>query len=327
MATSEETRLRDALTTALQHHKEVLDTPFPGEVALTVMDHTDFCAFAHAEGDGVHLHVSTGTVHALDQFWDQVLHQTDILQRGGKLIADDPEALSQISLIWLLFHEMKHFGLGHFEDARCKTLIEAAPPQTLGLITIAVPALDPENTVTKDTTPYLLKCQEMEADHEAIELVLDAYSADNWLELRMRATCISAVMILIEKVDEDTAQPGKSHPKAATRLFQLLGHLIQLWQVPAQIKSQHAGRDAINPNDLPSDEEIATYQRQVIIPVFADALCLAKAAGATKAIADLQDQTSFFLDIANAQLGNTDAMVTLGAKEWVSLWAAAEACR
>ncbi|NSX56895.1 hypothetical protein [Parasulfitobacter algicola] len=324
MATPEETRLRDALSSALHHYEEVMNTPFPGQVVLSVIDHPEFCAFAHVEAGNVHLQASTGTVSALDQLWQQALQNTDILQCDGQPAAVDPQALTQVSLIWLLFHELEHFGLGHFEDTQSGPMIEAASPQTLGLITSAVPAFDPEN-VNAVPTSYLLKRQEMEADHEAIELVLEAYSADNWIELRSGAACISAVMILIEKTDEDTAQPGQSHPKAATRLFQLLGHLTQLWQVPAQIKAQLAGRDTVDSNGLPPDDEIAAYQRQVIIPVFADALCLAKTVGASNAVADLQDQVSFFQDIANVQLGRVETLVTPGAMEWAELVADAEA--
>ncbi|GAA6176975.1 hypothetical protein [Sulfitobacter pacificus] len=164
---------------------------------------------------------------------------------------------------------------------------------------------------------------ELQADHDAIELVLDAYSADEWQSLRARIICVAAMMMLIER--EDAALSGKpsgSHPKAATRIFQLLGHVMIMPLIPAQQIAIANGYDAIDPNDLPSDEEQSAFNHEVFIPAFFDAVNLARISGASSIRDDLGDYEDFFADVQIAQSGDVSTfsdLKTVGAREWANL--------
>ncbi|AUR08040.1 hypothetical protein [Phaeobacter inhibens] len=61
------------------------------------------------------------------------------------------------------------------------------------------------------------------------------------------------------------------------------------------------------------------FSSEVVLPVFRDAVALAKAAGAKSIISDLGSPEDFFSDIGRAKLGQWDELVTVGAKEWATL--------
>lgn len=135
-------------------------------------------------------------------------------------------------------------------------------------------------------------------------------------------------MILIDLEDRRLGVIGETHPRAATRIFQLLGHLSILSTVPAQVKAWEQGHNTINPNDLPPQDEIAAYTTTVVQPAFRDAALIAAAAGADEIAAELGDPTDFFADIDLALAkGATEpeGFKTIGAKEWADLYAINEA--
>lgn len=149
--------------------------------------------------------------------------------------------------------------------------------------------------------------------------MLSNYSRDGWADLRTKIASISAVMVLIGKHDTDNAIEHSTHPKAATRIFQLLGHVTEMWSLPAHAKAKVRGETAICEDDLPSDEEKRAFSKEVILPAFWDAVALAEVAGAKSIISDLGSPEDFFADVARAKLGQWDELVTVGAKEWAEL--------
>ncbi len=154
-------------------------------------------------------------------------------------------------------------------------------------------------------------------------MILGAYSSEGWDDLRWRAACIAAVIILIDREDRARGVVGTSHPRAATRMFQLLGHLTIMWSVPAQQKAWKAGRSDIDPADLPPQDEVAAYTEQVVHPVFRDAALLAAVAGVPEIAAELGDPADFFADIGLAhtkKASEPEGFRTIGAKEWAELY-------
>jgi hypothetical protein len=149
--------------------------------------------------------------------------------------------------------------------------------------------------------------------------LLDAYSQDGWDIIRARTAAISAVMVLIEREDGKRDHELSTHPKAATRIFQLLGHVTEMWTLPAHMKAQQSGDNQIDPQDLPSDEEIQAFSKEVVLPAYWDAVALAETADAESIIADLGSPEDFFADITRAKLGQWDELVTVGAREWAEL--------
>ncbi|MEP3946143.1 hypothetical protein [Ascidiaceihabitans sp.] len=117
------------------------------------------------------------------------------------------------------------------------------------------------------------------------------------------------MMVLIENIDSNNPNPSETHPKAATRIFQLLGHVGGMWSIGA----------SLNSDNLPDAERIQMFAKEVILPTYFDAVEMAKSAEATNLIHDLGDPEIFFADMAHAKLGHWDQLQTVGAKEWAAL--------
>lgn len=215
------------------------------------------------------------------------------------------------SLVWMIYHELNHAVLGHFK------LLNGMP--TLHLVTQYqngnVPIGDLPQSLWRKVRPSL----ELQADHDAIELMLDAYSIEKWSYLRVKIASIAVVMVLIERHDEKEQIEHSTHPKAATRIFQLLAHVTEMWSLPAHAKAKARGETTICEYDLPSDAEKQKFSKEVILPAFWDAVALAAAAKAKSIISDLGSPEDFFADIGRAKLGQWDELVTAGAIEWAEL--------
>ena len=212
---------------------------------------------------------------------------------------------------WVVAHEVQHASLGHFE------LQEGLPIFHL-IARTAVSELRDLN-LCQFSWNKAARCLELQADHNALELMLGAYSSERWNELREKIASISVVMVLIELADVENNIRHSTHPKAATRIFQLLGHVTEMWSIPAHTKAKKEGDKVIYPDDLPSEEEKQAFSREVILPAYWDAVALAKSADARGIIADLGSPEDFFADIARAKLGQWRDLATVGAKEWGEL--------
>lgn len=217
---------------------------------------------------------------------------------------------------------MAHFELGHFGVVARSYLTETAHAHQFALVSHAQSTHNPFDFLDSGDGLNVGPCLELQADHEAIEILFDAYSRDGWDIIRTNAAAISGMMVLIEREDAKQDHELSSHPKAATRIFQLLGHVMDMPMIPAHMKVKNAGKNQINPDDLPSDEEQGAFNQQVVIPAFFDAVHLARIADAGTIISDLGDTADFFRDIQIAKLGNADGFVNLktaGARQWAEL--------
>lgn len=315
-------RIREALETALIHIEEVMGEEPPVRPTLSVVEDSDFWALAEMSDNGLHLRISTGTAERVHALWTAALRETSVLGDDGP-ITDDVAFLTRVSLMWLILHEIAHGELGHFAFLGDIGISETDAPRALGLVSrVSESSAAPIAGFDGIERLQAEHCLELQADHEAGEYVLEAWSPDEWDSLRVRSACIMAVMILIEKADVDSAVVSPTHPKAATRIFQLLGHLAMLWTVPAQIKAHEEGLSEIRPEDLPSDEVVQDYQNKVILPAFADAAKLAAVLNAYTVLSDLSEPENFFADITTAQLGSSESeseFRTPGGKEWFRL--------
>jgi|GEM_PF-3351428 len=206
-----------------------------------------------------------------------------------------------LSLDWIVQHERHHAELGHFE------LLEGVP--ALNLVSRAAKPMRPLSGIPQSEWSDVSPCLELQADHEAIEMILGSFDVSDWSGLRVLAASIAAVMVLIEKADEDLDGQHSTHPKAATRIFQLLGHISEMWAIKHQLSEQ----------DLPSSDQIQSFSKDVILPAYFDAVALAKAAEAKNIASDLGEADVFFADIARAKLGDWEALQTVGAREWARL--------
>lgn len=315
---SKSDQIHAALTTALKQVEELMGQPFSKPPKLTVIEHPDFWALAELRGSEFRIRVSTGVVTAISGLWADALTNKTLCNDDGIQITADIGHLTHVSLVWLLLHEMEHLSLGHFAFTGKMCLTETAQARDFSLVSRA----DTKPSFPNSIDPNLIEqCLELQADHDAMEMLLDSYSPDEWDELRVRAACISVVMVLIERADSKQGIVHSSHPKAATRIFQLLGHISEMWSHPARAISLQSGV-ALNPDHLPSDSEKKAFVHEVIRPAFFDAVKIAQTAKADSIRADLGDQESFFQDVLIAKVSDPatfGTLKTVGAKEWAKL--------
>ncbi len=307
----------DAMSAALGQYEETMGEPFPTMPKLEMPDDPEFWASVTIEGTECVIAASTGLIVTITDFWQRVFADNRA-EDGIPGTADD---LIHTSLVWLLLHELHHYQMGHFAFTGKFCLTEAKDPNSFGVVSRASNARPSvlEHIVDEDL-PKVEPCLEMQADHDAIEMVLDAYSSNGWEIIRARTAAISAMMMLIEREDAKRGHDLSSHPKAATRIFQVLGHVIQMPMIEEMIARQHPDL-GIGPH-IPSEEEQSALNRKVVTPAFLDAVHLADLADAASIAQDLGTSQSFFQDIQIAHLADVDkfdGLATAGAQQWVEL--------
>ena len=202
---------------------------------------------------------------------------------------------------WITLHERAHLELGHFP------ILEGIP--TFNLISKSGKSQVQKTDLPRELWDKVERCLELQADHEATEEMLGNVDEVSWAELRVTIASIAAVMVLIEKADAENSNPSETHPKAATRIFQLLGHVSDMWSLGASLST----------DDLPDAERIQAFAKEVILPAYFDSVEMAKSADAASFVDDLGDPETFFADITHAKLGNWNQLQTVGAKEWAEL--------
>ncbi|WP_417261442.1 hypothetical protein [Celeribacter sp.] len=266
---------------------------------------TDFVATIEPKGNGYVLSLSSGLAEKSSQLWAEVFTNVGLLENVFAKAFLNADQMTQASLVWLILHEFHHIDLKHFELARSFDVAQrsraGSPQKFLNISRL---------------------CLEMQADHEATEMLLGAYSPDNWQDLREKVLAISGMMMLIELEDSQNGAKGRTHPKAATRIFQLLGHLAEMPLVQAQII-----QDA---SLIPSQDELQAFAHDVTIPCFFDAIELAQIARAVSIADDLGTLEDFFKDLEIAKLRDPSrykGLKTQGAQEWAKLWPYNEALK
>ncbi len=208
---------------------------------------------------------------------------------------------TKLSTKWIALHERAHIELGHF------SILEGVP--TFNLISKSGKSQVQEPDLPRELWDKVERCLELQADHEALEEMLGNMDEVDWAELRVTIASIVYVMVLIEKIDSGNPNPSETHPKAATRIFQLLGHVSEMWSIGA----------SLNSDNLPQTERIRAFSKEVILPAYFAAIEMAQSAEATSFVDDLGDPEIFFADIAHAKLGHWDQLQTVGAQEWAEL--------
>ncbi|MEO1476465.1 MAG: hypothetical protein AAFS13_08790, partial [Pseudomonadota bacterium] len=263
-------RLKDALATALDRYAEMMGEPFKTEPKLETVPDEAVWAVVQPDGTGCTITATEGIATALRDLWSEALDQQALLRDRDTRPANDPDELTAVSLSWLMHHEMEHFGLGHLGLVGARGFTETNHPNARALIARSSAPLATATDLGFDTEDMsaISRCLELQADHDAIGMITGPYSNEGWPELRSRVASIFAVMILIDREDRKRGEVGHTHPRAATRIFQLLGHMAIFWSVPAQKIAWEAGRTKIDPADLPPEAEIEAFKTEVVHPAF-----------------------------------------------------------
>lgn len=309
-----DTLLEQALQTALAQYAETMGELFPTTPSLCNVDDPAFWASAEMNGSDFHIRVSTGVVEQVVGFWTSAFSDQEFLASFGRAIKANAADMAHISLVWLMLHELHHFQMGHFDHPKRSPTREGGGEDQFALVRRAKMTEERRSNSPKVSSCDAAACLEMQADHDATEMLLDAYSSEEWLSLRARVTAVSAMMVLIERADSAQHSHVSTHPKAATRIFQLLGHLIDMPMVRAHCGSADT--------QLPSSEEQEQFAAQVVVPSFFDAKALARVASARPISDDLGSATDFFHDVKCAKLKGATGdsqLVTAGARQWSEL--------
>lgn len=312
-----------ALESALARYDKRVDAHFSVTPELEVVEDEDFWAIALPRDDGFLIKVSAG-------IFDQV---ADLLQCVKSLSDAAPAELRtnivnldwalEIALQWLMMHELHHFQMKHLELVGSAGLAETSAAVGLGLTKreASKPSL-----FLKLQAPHRTRarpCMELQADQDSTEIVLGAYHRESWELIRFFAACISMVMVLVEREEQRlSGSVGDTHPRAATRIFQLLGYVAEMWTEPARKRSMLEGHEGINPNYLPSENEALDFQDQVVARIYDDARLIAIAAKAETITSDLADRDAFLGDletIFTSKGYEIEMFATAGAREWCEL--------
>ena len=261
------------------------------ECCLQIVVNKDF----FATFDGRVLSVSSGLVERLDDW--------------RRLVSDEYDL--RFTYTWLFLHELSHFTLRHFGFADVACLVQRAShtPNPMALLPPELRAL-------------AHPCLEMQADHEATDFLLGTYATIDWQGLRPKVLAASGMMVLIELEDVKNGAKGRTHPKAATRIFQLIGHLAEMPLIRAQLNQ--------DTSLIPPADDLLAFAHEVTIPCFFDAIQLAQAAGAASIADDLGSPEDFFNDLEIVKLGDPSRygeLKTQGAQEWAKLWPVNEALK
>ena len=277
---------------------------------LTSIKSHEFVALARADVDGMEVLVSEGVMSAVTALWHDAMALSDGLDEQLQLNVGDVEQAIEASLVFLMLHELHHGMIGHLELIGPTGISETKLPDGLGLTRRASSKPSKLAGYSKEQTLAIHRCIELQADHDALEILLGHYAPDRGDLIRYYMATAMAVMILIDQQDQ-ALDDERTHPKSATRIFQLFGSLATLWQPRA--KSDW---------EAPDTDEIMEFHAQVVAPAISDAIILASAAGIMPIVNSLQDADSLFDDMRMLQEADKHDLSTLnteGAREYAEL--------
>ena len=313
------------LARSLARYEERVGQSFSVPTSIRCVSDGTFWASARGDKRQLTLSVSTGALDRIHTVWNRALHVSSSLPSASvrriALLGHESHAV-ETSVAWLIQHELNHHAIGHFDLIDGAGLAEGVSPYGLGIVERARRAQSSLSAFTPKEMSELHQCLELQTDHDATEIVLGAYSAENWPLFRYYAICILVVIFIIEAEERQSSDPLRYHPYAATRLFMLIAHLVELPTIPG-IKRAHAeGLDHLPKSYLPTADEMGAYRSEVVKPVMAASQIIAEACGIPEAWDDLGTADAFFADIDAILIHHADkpeAFQTQGAKQWAEL--------
>lgn len=322
MGNNYQKRLENCLARAVQLFEQNLGFAPQSRVDLQISAGADFAVSVAEDGEHFVLSVTQGTVDEIDRIWD-LLWETPVLTIGegferlafdGQKI-DGFENLADLSLTWLLLHELMHAEMDHLAFAPEARLVE-----------VGLPVIERERDVPagldEGDLPLIDKCFELQADCEATDVFLGLYDQNCWDDLRVQAVCIFVVMALIERENVHLGNQGVTHPKAGTRFITLMGHLFQMWLYPNATLDTSSGDTIIKTPELPDEEEFNAYSHAVLTPLVGDAAFVAGYCEAHAFLKDIGGAGELFQDVFAAQYAEEltpETFFTEAGREWLQL--------
>ncbi|XWN32105.1 MAG: hypothetical protein ROR55_03030 [Devosia sp.] len=316
-----EDRLETAFAAALKQHEQELGEPLPNPPTLEMEATEEFSARVVPIGDGTVVRISTGTVDHLDALWSRGLDDPKLLAEGDIPEGYAADELTDVSLAWLVLHELMHVKLGHVALAGAAGLSDPVTEEGLDILSFAKQTDLAFPTLPADERKKVRPCLEMQADNDATDLLFGVYADDAHQALRLKCASIVAVMALIEV---QTVKAGQSvhYPLAGTRFFQTLGHLYQMWMFPLAAFDEDGETRVMRIERQVDEAEYDAFIAEVLVPVVSDATILARASGADAFADVLGGEMNLLRDLLTVQLAedmDTAELLTEAAKEWCEL--------
>lgn len=321
--TDQEARLRHALAAALERYDDRVGEAFPHEVDLLINPSDAFLALVRPSKTGTIIETTTTVVARIEEAWAATLELSNALPSESQIaMLGDHDHVVDIALRWLMQHELNHVAVGHFKLSAGAGIVEGGGLTQFALATQKQRAASPLDQLDPADQKLAPLCLELQADHDATEIVLGAYFNENHALFRYYAICVALVIFVIERIDREQGNQGISHPKASTRLFMLLAYLVELPYIPAYKRAAREGLEQMPEKYLPDDAEVQQYSKAVVGPVFAACEIIAEAVELPNILEELGGTEAFFADIQKVVLGGHGDIAefeTECAKQWAAL--------
>lgn len=319
----QEARLRDALNAALERYDDRVGEPFPHEVELEINPSNEFLALVFPIKTGVMIEVTEAVVARIEDAWAATLALSNALPSESQIaLLGDHDHVVDVALRWLVQHELNHVAVGHFTLTAGAGIVEGGGATQFALARQKTPQPSPLDALSADDQISASLCLELQADHDATEIVLGAYFNENHELFRYYTICVALVIFVIEQIDREQGNEEISHPKASTRLFMLLAYLVELPLIPAYKRAHAEGLEHMPEDYLPDEKEVQQYSKAVVGPVFAACQIMAEAFELPGILDELGGTEAFFGDIQKAATGGHSAVEqfeTDCAKQWAAL--------
>ena len=318
-----EARLRHALDASLERYADRVGEAFPHEVELRINPQDEFLAVVYPTEQGITIETTTGVVERFEEAWAATLSLSEALPAGSHIeLLGRTDHVVDIALRWLMQHELNHVAVGHFKLTAGAGIIEGGGDTHFALARQKRLSPSPLDGLDVDDRKLASLCLELQADHDATEIVLGAYFNENHHLFRYYAICVALVIFVIERIDREQGNQEISHPRASTRLFMLLAYLAELPLIPAYKRAAQEGLEKIPEEYFPDELEVQEYSRAVVGPVFAACQIIADAIELPNILEELGGTEAFFADIQKALMdghGEVEELKTECAQQWAEL--------
>lgn len=229
--TAPDDRIRAIYQLAWNYYSELAEVPVD-QATLVIEQSGTFNAKVtkSKETSEVFAVIAKGCLNKLDELWADVMRLDP--PRSGLASHAAPTAFewANLSLFWLVLHEIGHLHFGHLALTKDGHLQEAySDNETFGLL----PSVTAQAKSSSLVDDHVFRCLELQADSVATECFLGVYAADmsgeDLIDLRFTATAAVAVMLAIhaEHPSRADAKAHSRHPSPGARIFILLGVIAQ----------------------------------------------------------------------------------------------------
>lgn len=326
MAKPPEAILERAARLALHRLEDRLGAVFDPVPDVRLLARDDFYARMEWTEERAVASISSGCIDAVRALWRDALQSNVLIDAEGRKIAavgGEPvteDRLVDLSLTWLILHELMHLRLGHLDILDAASLVECdadLPKRALES------AADHWSAGLSEEERGLMRpCLELQADNDATEIMLGVYAESEWTRFRVEAAAIFVVMVLMEKAEADLRKGTRTYPHVATRFFTLFAQLFQYWLYADARLESRGGESVVRTARRMEGDEFRRYMKFVLALTLNDVIQIALWAGARSFLDDLRAGPAFFADLFAIQYAEDLAaadLKTRAAIEWRTL--------